>query len=80
MAAKGITYAIKFSGMSASLTVFLCCAIIFTRTRGIIDLNTLLYALCIIVPGALIVGTLGFYIGKIFDGTKKKKKLNKFIK
>lgn len=80
MAAKGITYAIKLSGMSASLTVFLCSAIIFARTRGIIDLDTLLYALCIIIPGAIIVGTLGYYIGKIFDGTKKKRKLNRFIK
>ena len=80
MTTKGISYAKKLCGMSASLTVFLCCSIIFVRTRGVIDLNTLLYALCIIVPGALIVGTLGYYTGKIFDRTKKKKKLNKFIR
>lgn len=78
--AKGIKYATKLSGMSASLTVFLCSAIIFARTKGVIDLNTLLYYLYIVVPGALIVGFLSFYIGKIFDSKKKKKKLNKFIR
>ena len=80
MAEKGITYAVKFSGMSASLTVFLCCAIIFVRTRGEIDFNTLLYSLYIVVPAGVIVGFLGYYPGKIFDGTKRKKKLNKFIR
>ena len=78
--AKNITCAKKFCGMSASLTVFLCSAIIFVKTKGMINFETLLYTLYIVVPGALIVGTLGYYTGKIFDGTKKKKKLNKFIR
>lgn len=78
--AKGIKYATKLSGMSASLTVFLCSAIIFARTKGVIDLDTLIYYFCIVVPGAFIVGFLSFYIGKIFDTKKKKKKLNKFIR
>lgn len=44
------------------------------------NMGTLFYTLTTVIPAALIVGTLGFYIGKIFDGTKKKKKLNRFIK
>lgn len=80
MATKGITYAVKFSGMLASLTTFLCCAIIFTKTKGVIDMGTLIYALCTVIPAAITVGTFGYLIGKIFDGTKKKKKLNKFMK
>lgn len=80
MATKGITYAQKFCGMSASLTIFVCSSIIFLRTTTSIDMNTLIHAICIVAPAAFIVGTLGYYIGKIFDGTKKKKKLNKFMK
>lgn len=80
MAGKGINYAIKFSGMLAGLTTFICCASIFVRTRGDMNMGTLFYTLTTVIPAALIVGTLGFYIGKIFDGTKKKKKLNRFIK
>lgn len=80
MTAKGITYAQKLCGMSASLTAFLCSAIIFLKTTTSMDMNTLVYALCTIVPASVIVGTFGYLIGKIFDGTKKKKKLNKFIK
>ena len=78
--AKNITCAKKFCGMSASLTIFLCSAIIFVKTKGMINFETLLYTLYIVVPGALIVGTLGYYTGKIFDGKKKKRKLNKFIR
>lgn len=78
--AKNVTCAKKLCGMSASLTVFLCSAIIFVKTKGEINFETLLYTLYIVVPGALIVGMLGYYTGKIFDGTKKKKKLNKFIR
>lgn len=78
MASKGIKYAYKIGGMSASLTTFICTAIIFVNTRGVISMATLLYALSIIVPAALIVGYLGFQIGKIFDSTKKKKKLRRF--
>ena len=80
MAKQEFTNAKKISGMAASLTVFLCSAIIFVRTKGLIDLNTLLYSLYIIIPGAVIVGWLGYNIGSIFDNTKKKKKLNKFMK
>lgn len=78
MAGKSITYATKLGGMAGSLTVFLCCANIFVRTKGGIDLSTLVYALKIVVPAGLIVGYLTFKIGKIFDNTKKKKKKNNF--
>lgn len=80
MTTKGITYAQKLCGLSASLTVFLCSVIIFIRTNTMMDMNTLIYALCTIIPAGVIVGTFGYLIGKIFDGTKKKKKLNKFIR
>ena len=80
MAEKGITYATKLGGMAGSLTVFLCCANIFVRTKGEIDLSTLIYAAKVVIPAGFIVGYLAFRIGKIFDSTKKKKKLNKFIK
>ena len=80
MAGKGITYATKLGGMAGSLTVFLCCANIFVRTKGEIDLSTLFYAIKIVVPAGFVVGYLAYRIGKIFDGTKKKKKLNKFMK
>lgn len=79
MAFKGISYSKRFCGMLASLTTFLCSLIIFVNSP-VITLNVLIYALSIIVPAALITGTLGYYIGKIFDSTKKKRKLNKFIK
>ncbi len=72
-------YALKISGMLASLTAFLCTTLIFFNAE-IITLSTLLYALSIIVPATLIVGYLGFQIGKIFDSTKKKNKLNRFLK
>ena len=72
-------YSQKISGMLASLTAFLCTALIFFNAE-IITLSTLLHALSIIVPATLIVGYLGFQIGKIFDSTKKKNKLNRFIK
>ena len=78
MAEKRFTYAMKFGGMFGSLTTFVCCANIFLRARGEIDLSTLLYAASIVIPGAVIVGYLGFRIGKIMDKTKKKKKTNKF--
>ena len=80
MAGKGITYATKLGGMAGSLAVFLCCANIFIRTKGEIDLTTLLYAFKIVVPAGFVVGYLAYRVGKIFDGTKKKKKLNKFMK
>ncbi len=78
MAEKKFTYAMKFGGMLGSLTTFICCANIFIRTKGEMDLSTLLYAASIVIPGAVIVGYLGFRIGKIMDKTKKKKKSNKF--
>ena len=43
-------------------------------------LASLLYALSIIVPAALITGILGYYIGKIFDSTRRGKKLKKYMK
>ena len=79
MGSSSKKYAYKISGMLASLTAFLCTALIFFNAE-IITLSTLLYALSIIVPATLIVGYLGFQIGKIFDSTKKKNKLNRFIK
>ena len=72
-------YSQKISGMLASLTAFLCTALIFFNAE-IITLSTLLYALSIIVPATLIVGYLGFQIGKILKKKKKKNKLNRFIK
>lgn len=65
--------------MLASLTTFLCSAIIFVRSETI-TLNVLIYALSIIIPAAFLTGFFGYYIGKIFDSTRKKRKLNKFIK
>lgn len=79
MAPKGINYAKRFSGMLASLTTFLCSIIIFVKSSEI-TLDVLLYALSIIVPAAVLTGLLGYYIGKIFDSTRKKRKLKKFIK
>ena len=76
---KGVNYAKRFSGMLASLTTFLCALIIFVRSAEI-NLDVLLYALSIIVPAALITGVLGYYIGKIFDSTRKGQKLKKYIK
>lgn len=78
MAANGIKYAYKLGGLAASLTVFLCSALIFFNNQGHMNINTLIYALGIIVPAGAIVGYLGFQIGKIFDSAKKKKKLSKF--
>lgn len=79
MAFKGINYAKRFSGMLASLTTFLCSIIILVKSQEI-TLNVLLYALSIIVPAAVVTGGLGYYIGKILDSTRKKRKLKKFIK
>lgn len=76
---KGVNYAKRFSGMLASLTTFLCALIIFVRSAEI-NLSVLLYALSIIVPAALITGILGYYIGKIFDSTRRGKKLKKYMK
>ncbi len=79
MIKSGITYSKKFSGMMGSLTAFICGALIFTRSSTF-DLNLLLHGLGIIIPAALIVGYLGFQIGKIFDLPKKKKSLNSVLK
>lgn len=79
MAGKIITYAQKISGMLASLTAFLCTAIIFLKSSTI-NMTVLIYALSIIVPATLATGVLGYFIGKIFDSKKKKKSLNNFIK
>ena len=80
MEEKKFTYSKKISGLLASFTAFVCSAIIFLRTQGNMSLNTLIYSLGIIISGSLIVGYLGGQIGKIFDGSKKKKKLNKFMR
>jgi hypothetical protein len=80
MAENQNTYAKKFSGMFSSLTTFLCCAVIFYKTRGHMDMGTLIHGAFTVVPAALIVGYLGNLIGKICDSTKKKKKLNKYVK
>ena len=81
MEEKKFTYSQKISGLLASLTAFVCSAIIFLRTQGNMTLNTLLYSLGIIVSGSVVVGLLGHYIGKIIEGSKKKKKkLNKFMR
>lgn len=79
MEKKTITYAQKISGMLASITAFLCTGIIFLNSSTM-NMNVLLYALSIIVPATLIMGFLGNLIGKIFDSTKKKKTLNRFMK
>ncbi len=79
MAGKIITYSQKISGMLASLTAFLCTTIIFLKSTTI-NMTVLLYALSVILPATLAMGFLGYFIGKIFDSTKKKKSLNKFIK
>lgn len=76
---KGINYSKRFCGMLASLTTFLCSLIIFVKSETI-TLNVLIHALSIIVPAAFVTGVLGYYMGKIFDSTRKKRKLNKFIK
>ena len=80
MAENKFTYSKKISGLLASFMAFVCSAIIFVRTKGDISLPTLIYSLGIIVSGTVAVGFLGHHIGKIFDGSKKKKKLNKFMK
>ena len=79
MIKSGITYSKKFSGMMASLTAFVCGALIFTRS-SIFDLDLLLHGLSIIIPAAVVVGYLGFQIGKIFDVPRKKKSLNSMLK
>lgn len=71
---NGIKYSHKIGGMLASLTAFICTALIFFNSP-VITMATLIYALSIIVPAVLIVGYLGFQIGKIFDTKKKKKKI-----
>lgn len=78
MAANGIKYAYKLGGLAASLTVFLCSALIFLNNQGHMNINTLIYALGIIVPAGLVVGYLGFQIAKYLIPLKKKKKLSKF--
>lgn len=79
MASKGISYAVKISGMSASLTVFLCTTIIFLKSHTI-NMSVLLYALSIIIPAGIATGFLGYYIGKTFDSARKKKSLKGLIK
>ncbi len=79
MGSSSKKYAYKISGMLASLTAFLCTALIFFNSE-VIRLSTLFYALSIIVPATLIVGYLGFRIGKIFDSTRKKNKFNRLMK
>ena len=71
-------YAKKISGMLASLTAFICTALIFYNHK-VMTMATLIYALTIIVPAVVVVGYLGFQIGKIFDSTKKKKSLTSLI-
>ncbi len=79
MVKSGITYSKKFSGMMASLTAFVCGGLIFARSSTF-DLNLLIHGLSIIIPAAIIVGYLGFQIGKIFDVPRKKRSLNSMLK
>ncbi len=79
MIKSGITYSKKFSGMMASLTAFVCGALIFARSATF-DLDLLIHGLSIIIPAAIIVGYLGFQIGKIFDVPRKKRSLNSMLK
>ena len=74
MGNNSIKYSHKISGMLASLTAFICTALIFLNAQ-VITMATLIYALSIIVPAILSVGYLGFQIGKIFDTKKKKRNL-----
>lgn len=79
MGSKSITYSLKISGLMASLTAFVCTALIFLKSQTI-NMTVLLHALSIIVPATIVMGYLGHLIGKIFDSTKKKKSLKKFIR
>lgn len=72
------TYAKKLSGLFASFTVLVCGGFIYSQP-GAFDLNNLIRGLLIIVPAALTIGFLGYNIGKIFDGTKKKKSLTNLM-
>lgn len=74
---KSIKYSHRISGMLASLTAFICTALIFFNSP-VITMATLIYALKIIVPAVLVVGYLGFQIGKLFETKKKKKKNSNF--
>ena len=79
MIKSGITYSKKFCGMMASLTAFVCGALIFARST-VFDLDLLLHGLSIIIPAAIVVGYLGFQIGKIFDLPRKKRSLDSMLK
>lgn len=73
MGNDGIKYSHRICGMLSSLTAFICTTLIFFNSP-IITMATLIYALKIIIPAVLIVGYLGFQIGKLFESKKKKKK------
>jgi VIT1/CCC1 family predicted Fe2+/Mn2+ transporter len=77
MSKSHITYAQKLSGMLASLTAFLCSAIIFVKSSAI-TMSVLIHALMTVIPATVATGVLGHMIGKIFDSAKKKKSLNQF--
>lgn len=79
MIKSGITYAKKFSGMLGSLVAFICGVLVFLRS-SVFDLNTLLHGVCIMAPAAIVVGYLGFQIGKIFDVPRRKKSLNSMLR
>lgn len=79
MGEKGITYSMKISGLLASLTAFICTALIFFKSSTI-NMVMLIHALSIIIPATIIMGFLGHLIGKIFDSTRKKRSLKKFIR
>lgn len=79
MTTEKIKYSKKISGLLASLTAFICTTLIFLNAP-VITMNTLIYALSIIIPATLIVGYLGFKIGNIFDTKKKRKSLTRLTK
>ncbi len=66
-----ISYAKKIGGMLACAAVLVCGGIVYTRS--VPDLNVLLYGTLVIVPAAVCMGFLGYFIGKIFDSVNKTK-------
>lgn len=75
---KKLTYSHKISGIFASLTALVCGVLIFSK--GLPDMNLLIYGLSVIIPASLCVGIAGYLIGMIFDKENKKGSPGQFFK
>ena len=65
----------NISGLLISGTIIVCGTLIFCTNLDF-SINSLIYAIKFFIPSCLVMGTLGYLMGKILDQNKQKIKSN----